>query len=196
MPRQAYGAELPLAAVWAGADDPVVQGALRVSTGVGALIDTLDHAPLQALARLHVLAASGLIGADGLGRPRADPVVGARLAALAELVASRRTSSALLLASVVHGELLALTPFAVANGLVARAAGRLVLVSRGLDPKAVTAPEVGHLERAADYAAASAGYAGGDPGPWLVHCAEAVALGAREGLAICEALLRTAEAAV
>ena len=40
----------------------------------------------------------------------------------------------------------------VADGLVARAAGRLTGVARGLDPKAVSAPEVGFAELDAEYA--------------------------------------------
>jgi hypothetical protein len=103
---------------------------------------------------------------------------------------------------VVHGELLALRPFGSVDGLVARAAARLVLVDRGLDPKAVSAPEVGHAEldaaglRASHshaYAEAARGYVhSGRDGlaGWLVHCAQAVALGAREGVAVCEAIKR------
>ena len=98
-----------------------------------------------------------------------------------------------LLAAVVHGELATLAPFGGADGLVARAAERLTLITRGVDPKAVSVPEVGHLERAEDYRSALAGYATGSAdgvAGWLRHCAAAVELGAREGLAICEAVLR------
>jgi hypothetical protein len=108
---------------------------------------------------------------------------------------------AVVLAGVVHGELMALRAFGTADGLVARAAARLVLIDRGLDPKAVSAPEVGHveLERAThgqgggEYSAALRAYVSGGPegvATWLVHCAQAVALGAREGLAVCEAIRR------
>jgi hypothetical protein len=77
-----------------------------------------------------------------------------------------------------------------------------VLVDRGLDPKAVSAPEVGHAELDAAglraqhghaYSEAARGYiTGGETGlaAWLEHCAKAVALGAVEGLAVCEAILR------
>ncbi len=188
------GADLPLADVRAGTEDPVVQAALRVTGGAGGLQDVVDRAPLQALARLHALAARGLVPDDALGRPREDPAVGARLAALADLLATRRTGSALVLAAVAHGELLELDAFPPVTGLVARAAARLVLVSRGLDPKAVVAVDVGHRERSADYAAAQAAYAGGDAVTWVVHVADAVRLGAIESVAICEALLREAEA--
>lgn len=187
------GHEVSLAQLRDGVEDPVVQGAVRVSTGLGPLVDVVDRAPLQALARLHVLAARGIADDDDLGRPRAVGSVGSRLAGLADLIAERKTSSALLLSAVVQGELLTLDAFPVAGDVVARAASRLVLVARGLDPKAVSCPDVGHAERAAEYVAGAAGYREGDVGAWVVHCCEAVRLGAVESLAICEALLRDAE---
>ena len=100
---------------------------------------------------------------------------------------------AVVLAAVVHGELLALTPFGAGDGVIARAAARLVLITRGLDPKAVSVPEVGHLELRQDYGDALAGYLSGTPdgvGAWLRHCCLAAELGAREGLAVCEAFQR------
>jgi hypothetical protein len=99
----------------------------------------------------------------------------------------------MVLAAVVHGELVTLAPFGTADGVVARAAARLTLVTRGVDPKAVSVPEVGHGERSDDYRAALAGYATGTSdgvAEWLRHCAAAVELGAQEGLAVCEAVLR------
>jgi hypothetical protein len=98
-----------------------------------------------------------------------------------------------LLAAVVHGELATLAPFGGADDLVARAAERLTLITRGVDPKTVSVPEVGHRERVGDYRSALDGYATGSSdgvAGWLRHCASAVELGAREGLAICEAVLR------
>ncbi|MEJ7702755.1 MAG: hypothetical protein WKF47_03370 [Geodermatophilaceae bacterium] len=94
------------------------------------------------------------------------------------------------MAAVVHGELLAMEPFGSADGVVARAAYRLTLVSRGLDPKSVSVPEVGHLELGRHYDAALAGYRSGDVGDWIRHCCTGVGLGAQEGLAVCEAILR------
>lgn len=188
------GSDQPLDQVRAGTDDLIVQGALRASSGLGGLVETVDLAPLQALARLHVLAARGLVDDDELGRPRVDAGVSGRFAALAELITAKRTNSALLLAAVVHGEVLALEAFSGPNGVVARAAGRLVLVARGLDPKAVCAPDVGHWELKDEYVSAARAYAAGDVRPWLLHYADAVRLGAVESLAVCEALVRTAEA--
>jgi hypothetical protein len=86
-----------------------------------------------------------------------------------------------------------MAPFAAANGVVARAASRLTLVAWGLDPQALSVPEVGHVELASDYVQAAAGYASGEPAAvagWVRHCCAAIALGAREGLAICEATMR------
>jgi hypothetical protein len=174
--------------------EPVVQGSLRVSVELGALDDVWQHAPLQALARLHVLAAADLIDEAMLGRPRLDPLVASRLGELADLVTARSDIPAIVLGAVVHGELLALNAFPAAGGVVARAAERLVIVTRGLDAKSVTAPEVGHCELVEDYRTALDGYRTGDPeavAAWVVHCARAVELGAREGLAICEALQRS-----
>jgi len=86
--------------------------------------------------------------------------------------------------------------FAAGADVVGRAAARLTLIGRGLDPTAVSVPEVGHVELGRDvYLAALDGYVTGGPdgiAAWLVHCAEAVVLGAREGVAICESLQRGA----
>ena len=187
------GHAVPLVDLRAGtADDPVVQGALRVGSGLGELVDVWERAPLQALARLHVLAAAGTVPADRLGRPSGEPAVAARLRSLADLVAGGTRVPGTLLAAVVHGELAALAPFGSADGLVARGAARLTLITRGVDPKAVGVPEVGHLERG-DHAPALADYASGSAdglAGWLTHCAGAVELGAQEGLAVCESVLR------
>ena len=163
-----------------------------------------------------MLAASEVVpDSDALGRPRPvgapyedpvelgpapDPVeVAARLDGLARVLTSGTSAPAVVVAGVVHGELMALRPFGTADGLVARAAARLVLVDRGLDPKAVSAPEVGHAElqhqQHGEYADALRAYVSGGPAgvaAWIVHCARAVELGAREGLAVCEAIRRAA----
>jgi hypothetical protein len=139
-----------------------------------------------------VLAAADLADRGDLGRP--GPHAGARLSGLFSLVTGTTTVPAVLVAAVVHGELAAVAPFGTADGVVARAAGRLTMIARGLDPKAVSVPEVGFAElgRAA-YADAIAGYAAGTAdgvAGWLVHCSRAIEHGALEGLAICESLLR------
>lgn len=51
--------------------DPVLAGAVRVAESLGSLLGSWGRAPLQVLARLHVLAAADLAGDQGeLGRPR------------------------------------------------------------------------------------------------------------------------------
>jgi hypothetical protein len=187
------GADVPLADLRAGdVDDAVAQGALRVSAGLGGLVPIWQRAPLQAVARLHVLAAAGTVPDDELGRPAAAADTD-RLTGLARLIVESRATPGIFLSAVVHGELATLAPFGRLDGVVARAAARLTLITRGVDPKSVSVPEVGHLERAGDYRAGVAAYATGEPAgvaTWLRHCATAVQLGAQEGLAICEAVLR------
>ena len=198
----------------------VVANAVRVHADLGSVLSSWHTSPKQALARLHVLAAADLgLPDEHLGRPRTVPTdpaddplelgeapqpleVSARLDGLSRLLLAPTQAPAVVVAAVVHGELLALRAFGSVDGLVARAAARLVLVDRGLDPKAVSAPEVGHAELDAAglrathshaYAEAARGYVhGGTEGlaGWLVHCAQAVSLGAREGVAVCEAIKR------
>lgn len=194
-------------------DDPVLAGAVRAAEELGRLLGVWRTAPLQALARLHVVAAADLVhdadqsgaasadpdqdqdaarqAADSvLGRPRSSAETSARLALLADLVTGGTSVPAPVLVSVVHGELLALVPFPTANGVVARAAARLAAIAAGLDPKGLAVPEVGHLRRAAEYRRAAQGFASGTPEgltEWLLHCCAQWEAGAREGLSIAEA---------
>jgi Fic family protein len=88
---------------------------------------------------------------------------------------------ALITAAVLHAELVCAAPFATANGVVARAAERLVLVSSGVDAKSLVVPEAGHLALRPAYESNLRAYAeGGRPGlqAWLLYCAEAYAAGA------------------
>jgi hypothetical protein len=190
----------------------LVEGAVRLHADLGQLLVPWRHSPRQALARMHVLAASEIVvDSDALGRPRIgdmpydDPLqlgpapepveVAARLDGLARVLTGGTSAPAVVVAAVVHGELLALRAFGSADGIVARAAARLVLIDRGLDPKAVSAPEVGHAELHHEYEDAVRSYVSGGPegvARWIAHCARAVALGAREGLAVCEAIKRGA----
>ena len=205
------GVDLPLAEIRSGGTaDPVVQGALRVSAELGSLEETWRQAPRQALARLHVLAAADAVPASDLGRPRTSTAlspdgeagllgapspaeVAARLDVLSGLLTAPTKAPALVVGAIVHAELLALRPFGWGDGIVARAAQRLTLVQRGLDPKSLTAPEIGHAELAGEYEKALQGYVAGTPEGvtgWVRHCADAVVVAARDSLAICEALLR------
>jgi hypothetical protein len=170
--------------------DPVVQGALRAHGAVATLADIWPRAPRQALARLHALAAADLVDSDVLGRP--DPAASDRLDTLAHVLEAT-SAPAVIIAGIVHGEILALDAFPPASGIVARVAVRLTLVDRGLDPKSLVVVEAGHRELGDAYAAALAAYRTGTPegiATWLQHCADAVVAGARETTAICEAIAR------
>jgi hypothetical protein len=166
----------------------VAQGALRVSAALGELAPVWETAPRQALARLHVLAATRGDGqdAEALGRPRESAEVTARLDLLADTLTAPTRAPAVVVAALVHGELLALAPFGSRDGVVARASARLLLVSRAVDPLAVTAPDLGHLD--GGYAAAARAYATGDVARWVLHCCAALERGAEEGLAVCRQL--------
>lgn len=184
--------------------------ALRLCAEAGQLLSIWKQSPLRVLARLHVVAEA--TEAPAVGRPRLagevadEPLVdlplpdaaetAARLEGLAGLITGGGSAPALVTAAVVHGELLALRPFGSRNGLVARAAERIVLIGSGLDPKAICPAEVGHAELGTEaYTRALAGYASGTAegmSAWIGHCARAVELGARESTAVCEALQRGA----
>jgi hypothetical protein len=162
----------------AGTGDALAQDALRVSTGVLALVPTLATSPLQALARLHSLAGAGTVGDDTLGRP-VSAEASDRLGSLARTLLAT-TAPALLVAAVVHAEIATVAPFASHNGIVARAAERLVLVGRGVDPASVVVPELGHLRLRPQYESNLRGYAvGGRNGlhSWLLYAAQAYAAG-------------------
>lgn len=173
------GSGSSLAEVREGVGDEVAGDAVRVSTELLGLAPVLGRAPLQALARIHALAATAL-PADARGRPR-DGAAAERLRAVGELLSTPTSAPALLVASVVHAELITGAPFASHNGIVARAAERLVLVARGVDEKSLVVPEAGHLALRAAYESNLRGYAEGGPAgvhSWLLYAAEAYAAGA------------------
>lgn len=174
------GSGADLVQVRDGRGDETAQAALRVSTELLGLVPVLDRSPLQALARVHTLAGKGVVADEALGRPR-DPACAARLNDLGRLLVTATSAPALLVAAVAHAELATLAPFASHNGVVARAAERLVLVARGVDAKSLTVPEAGHLALRREYESNLRGYReGGLPGvqSWLLYAAEAFAAGA------------------
>ncbi|MEU9350219.1 oxidoreductase [Streptomyces griseoloalbus] len=196
---------------FSGDDEARTMGAaLRLTAEAGQLLSIWRQSPLRVLARLHLVAAADK--AERVGRPRQEgepvdePFIGlplpsaaeahGRLEGLSELVIAGGSAPALVTAAVVHGELLALRPFASHNGLVARTAERIVLIGSGLDPKSVCPAEVGHAELGqAAYLRALEGYVSGTVegvAAWIAHCGRAVELGARESTAVCEALQRGA----
>jgi hypothetical protein len=177
-----------------GEPDPVLTGALRVSQalegGTTALVGVWQRAPMQALARLHMLAAADLVDEGRLGRPRPEADVGPRLELLADVVAGKSGVPAPVLAAVAHGELLTLAPFGTADGVVARAVSRLVTIVSGLDPHGLGVPEVYWMRHSGDYQAAARGFRSGTPdglAAWLVLSCRALHDGAREALSIAKA---------
>ncbi|GIM90448.1 oxidoreductase [Paractinoplanes toevensis] len=169
--------------------DPVVQGALRVAEGLGGLVDLWPRAPRQVLAKLHVLAARGVVPADDLGRLTGGAE---RVDALSRLVAGNDETPPLLLAAIVHAELITLRPFAGPAGVVARAAARLTLINRGFDPRGLVAVEVGHRSREPEYVGSAGAYATGTPDglrSWLRHYAAAVTEAAEEIVRIGDGVL-------
>lgn len=189
-----------------------VGAALRLTAEAGQLLSVWRQSPVRVLARLHLVAAGGTSEGAAVGRPRlagetvdeslieaplpsAYEVAG-RLDGLNRLIIAGPSAPALVTAAVVHGELLALRPFGSHNGLVARAAERIVLIGSGLDPKSICPAEVGHAEQGRDaYRKAFEGYLAGTAegmAAWIAHCGRSVELGVRESTAVCEALQRGA----
>jgi Fic family protein len=196
-----------------------VARALRVSAAAAEIHPILATAPAQALARLHLAASGGSSpstpptgpggGSDEVGRPRptgrsprdlvdlgpapSGAELAQRLEALMRLVRQPTSAPVLVLAAVVHGELLFLRPFTSDNGLVARAMFRALIVQRGLDPTGVSVPEVGLLVGGpAAYVGAASAYSSGTArgvALWIQHCATAAVTGAHEGVLVADAVL-------
>jgi hypothetical protein len=190
-------------------------GVIRALSEVQRLGPRWHQAPAQALARLHVAAAAGLVPDEELGRPRRpgqqagdgadllDPsgrvvpaaegeMITSRLAGLTELMTVPPTAPALVVAALVHAEVATVRPFVSGNGVVARALCRAVIVSRGLDPTAVAIWEAALLAAGPRYPLALARYAvdGADGvAHWLCFFAQAVVDGAAEGRVVCDAVL-------
>ncbi|GAA5167148.1 oxidoreductase [Ornithinimicrobium tianjinense] len=195
------------------ADDPVwrvLAGAVRATSATEQIGGPQLRSPGQVLAGLHTAATGGLVAPGQVGRPRVEgedalewtelgpaPGVGemhARLGLVHELVSGVTDGRlpTLLVAAVVHAEIVVARPFVLGNAIVARALERVVIRVGGLDPTGVAVPEVGHADRAgADYRGALTAYAsGGSEGVrlWLLHCAEAVERAAAEGVRIADAV--------
>lgn len=214
------GANLPVdvirdlmrgARAWPERPDPVeqvAQGVVQATAETEHVQSMLRTAPLQALARLHVAAAAGLVETDQLGRPRQEgeecreyvdlgPAPGpealqARLRGLVGVLLAGEGAPAVVVAALVHAEIAHARPFVRGNGGVARAMERAVIQASGLDPTGVVVPEVGHGRGGGPaYLGALAAYGTGTRegvALWLAHCCEAVVAGAAEGRAICDAV--------
>ena len=174
------GSAATLEQLRAGLGDETARSAVRVSTALLAWVPALSATPLQALARLHPVAAMGQVPDDALGRPR-DATAAARLQELGRLLTGPTRAPALVMAAVAHAELVVTAPFASHDAILARAVERLVLVSRGVDPASLVVPEAGHLRLRREYASNLRGYAEGGPAgvsAWLLYAAQAYAAAA------------------
>jgi len=174
------GSASSLAEVRNGEGDEIAADAVRLSTELLALMPVLRRQPLQALARMHAVAARGALPDERLGRPR-DADSALRLRGVAGLVTAPTEAPALAVAAVVHAELVSAAPFGSHNGIVARAAERLVLAVRGVDEKSLVVPEAAHLALRPQYESNLRGWAtGGQAGmhSWLLYAAEAYAAAA------------------
>lgn len=163
---------------------PLLVGAVRTGAALPDLLPIWGRSPLQVLARLHVLAAAGSAEPDDLGRPRADADAVAALQRVGVLVRSGGHPGPVLVAQV-HRQLLSARPFAVANGVVARAAARLTMMATGLDPDGLTVPEIAYLTWFRPGAGTDP--LGWSEQEWCRRTAGALVAGAREALAIADA---------
>lgn len=161
-----------------GDGDATARAALRLSTELLSLVPVWRRAPIQAIARLHALAAAGSVADEALGRPDRDI---ARLTALSRNLAAPTKAPGMAVAAIVHAEIAHSGAFNSHLGVVARAAERIVLVERGVDPPSVTVPEAGHAATPDAYRSALSAYGGGtDAGvaQWLRYASQAYARGA------------------
>lgn len=189
--------------------DPAVDHALialeylgaRSALGSDDLTEALVADLVHGLSELHRRLTRGLVVDDAAGRLRAldqavhdgsqgriiyfapDPsTVADRLAHLAAWLSSTGAREhGLLTSGVLHLELLAIHPFDSANGRLARAAARLCLRARGLDPVGLAAPEpelaidpIGYYDEVARTTRRR------DATIWLERWGEAVASGLRD----------------
>lgn len=126
------------------------------------LADRLLRSPVDALADLHRRLTHGLVGPEHAGRPRTteqavhDASVGRILYFATDpadvpgelhrlggwLGSAAAREHAIVVSGIVHLELLRIHPFEAANGRLARAAARLVLRARGLDPHGLAVAEI------------------------------------------------------
>ncbi|MBA3265221.1 MAG: oxidoreductase [Nocardioidaceae bacterium] len=160
-----------------GRGDAIATAAARLNSGLLALVPVIASAPLQALARMHALAAADTEVSENLGRPRLEAGFAARLQLLSRQLVAPTRAPALSVASLAHAELATLRPFGSRDGLVARAIERLILVSRGVDPASLIVPEAGHAAMGTAYHQALNAY--GERSAqgrrrWLLYAAQAL----------------------
>ncbi len=197
---------------WSDAPDPVeltMRGVVAATAETEHVRSVVLTAPLQALARLHTAAASGLVDASALGRPRMPgedsreltdlgpapdaTEVSTRLRGVVEVLLATPRLPVVVAAAVVHAELATVRPFVRGNAVVARALDRALVQAGGLDPTGVAVTEAGHAAQGgAAYLGALAAYGRGDVagvGLWVTHCCTAVRAAAAEGARVADAVL-------
>ncbi|MGL5927797.1 MAG: Fic family protein [Dermatophilaceae bacterium] len=192
-----------------GPVEQVARGVVAATAESEHLAGRVLSAPRQVLARLHVLAAAGLVPDTELGRPRlagedcpelgdlgpAPPAgeAAARLDAVVDVLVALPRLPVVVAAAVVHAEIVHARPFRRGNGVVARALDRVVVRAGGLDPTGVAVIEAGHSAGgSAGYLGALAAYGTGDVAGlqiWTEHCCTAVRAGAADGERIADAVL-------
>jgi hypothetical protein len=128
---------------------------------------------------------------EGLGDAPVGEELARRMAGLAELVAAplSRGMSGLVVAAVMHGELLVTRPFPQANGMVARALLRWQLARTGVDRTGTVVPEAVWADAAARHRSVVAGFATGEWSravAWVRWVSAAVTQGADVALALAE----------
>lgn len=167
------GSSFDLDDLSAGGGDATAQAAVRLSTQLLGLLPMWRTSPVQALARIHAIAAAGSVADSELGRP-VNPVGVERLQNLGDMLKQKTEAPALIVAALTHAEIIAAGAFISHNAVVARAAERLLFVDRGIDPASVTVPEVGHVMDSAGYFAALKAYETQATGvhQWLLWCAD------------------------
>ena len=200
------------ASTWSVSPDPVevtMRGVLAATAETEHVLGVVLTAPLQALARLHTAAATGLVDDAALGRPRLagescgelmdlGPApdaaqVAVRLRGVADVLLATPRLPVVVAAALVHAELATVRPFVRGNAVVARALDRAVVHAGGLDPTGVAVTEAGHgAQGGAAYLGALTAYGRGDAagvGLWISHCCTAVRAAAAEGERVADAVL-------
>ncbi|MBK8731269.1 MAG: hypothetical protein IPM00_18895 [Tetrasphaera sp.] len=200
------------ATTWHEPLDPVeavMKGAVAATAETELLAGLVVRSPVQALARLHTLAAADLLPPDQLGRPRQAgedcrelTEVGAapggadareRLRGVADLIGAMDVVPVPVVVGLVHAEILHARPFVRANGVVARAMERVLVRAGGLDPTGVAVTELGHGGSGGPaYLGALTAYARGDRRGvvlWLVHEASSLTRAAQAGEGVADAVL-------
>lgn len=160
-----------------GGGDDVARAAVRLSAELLSLVPVWKQAPLQAISRIHAVVSSGRVDDEHVGRP--VTAAGAkRLGMLARVVQQPTEAPGLVVAALVHAEIAAADAFFCDNGIVARAAERIVLVAKGVDPASLIVTEAGHAVNPEGYRSALAAYARDDSAgvnQWLNYAAQAFA---------------------